>query len=262
MGKLNTHSPIYCMKDNWENWLNLRHTLDRMYLTSIFRRIPSDHVECDTLSETMLTRFTDAYICGTRWSWFRVCLSSTQKQDSLDQIVCATGYQGICTLCPELVSDHRDCPSNEIPVLSVASVHGCLRRLAHYTRYTRSIRCGASISDRRSNSPSKRLPSNIPLNRIWPCVVSGVSRWPSPRKVVVIRSGQPAREGQDIAPGTKKGLSRPSLEHCRHAMDGPKNPMSTWRGRNLTILVCWWLTTYWDIGGTTSEGRISCPGVG
>ena len=23
------------MKDNWENWLNLKHTLDRMYLTSI-----------------------------------------------------------------------------------------------------------------------------------------------------------------------------------------------------------------------------------
>ena len=28
MGMLNTHSPIYCMKDNWDNWLNLRHTLE------------------------------------------------------------------------------------------------------------------------------------------------------------------------------------------------------------------------------------------
>ena len=28
--KLNTHKPIYCIKDNWKNWLNLRHTLDRM----------------------------------------------------------------------------------------------------------------------------------------------------------------------------------------------------------------------------------------
>ena len=31
MGKLNTHS----MKDNWEYWLSLKPTLDRMYLTSI-----------------------------------------------------------------------------------------------------------------------------------------------------------------------------------------------------------------------------------
>ena len=30
MGKLKTHSPISCTKDNWENWLNLRYTLDRM----------------------------------------------------------------------------------------------------------------------------------------------------------------------------------------------------------------------------------------
>ena len=27
MGQLNTHSPIYCIKNNWENWLHLRHTL-------------------------------------------------------------------------------------------------------------------------------------------------------------------------------------------------------------------------------------------
>ena len=35
MGKLNTHSPIYCMEDDWENLPNLTHTRDRMYLTSI-----------------------------------------------------------------------------------------------------------------------------------------------------------------------------------------------------------------------------------
>ena len=35
MVKLNTHSPIYCMKDNWENWLHLRCTLDRMYLIGV-----------------------------------------------------------------------------------------------------------------------------------------------------------------------------------------------------------------------------------
>ena len=35
MGKLKTHRPIYCMKDDWENGLNLKHTLDRIYLTGI-----------------------------------------------------------------------------------------------------------------------------------------------------------------------------------------------------------------------------------
>ena len=35
MGKLNTHDPVYCMKDTWENWLILRHKLDRMYLINI-----------------------------------------------------------------------------------------------------------------------------------------------------------------------------------------------------------------------------------
>ena len=35
MGKLDTHNPIYCMKDDWDNWLNLRHTLNRMYMASI-----------------------------------------------------------------------------------------------------------------------------------------------------------------------------------------------------------------------------------
>ena len=51
MSKLNTHSPIYCMKYNWENLLNLRHTRDRMYLTSILElqyfkiRLHNDHSE-------------------------------------------------------------------------------------------------------------------------------------------------------------------------------------------------------------------------
>ena len=37
MGKLKTHSLIhvYSIEGNWENWLNLRHTLNRIYLTSI-----------------------------------------------------------------------------------------------------------------------------------------------------------------------------------------------------------------------------------
>ena len=35
MGKLKTHHPIYYLKDNWEKWLNVRHTLGRIYLTNI-----------------------------------------------------------------------------------------------------------------------------------------------------------------------------------------------------------------------------------
>ena len=35
LGKLKTHSPIYWMKDNCDNSLNLRHTLGSIYLTSI-----------------------------------------------------------------------------------------------------------------------------------------------------------------------------------------------------------------------------------
>ena len=31
MGKLKTHSPTYCIIDNWENMLNLTHTLDKLY---------------------------------------------------------------------------------------------------------------------------------------------------------------------------------------------------------------------------------------
>ena len=33
MGKLKTQGHPYCIKDNWENTLNLRHTLDGIYLT-------------------------------------------------------------------------------------------------------------------------------------------------------------------------------------------------------------------------------------
>ena len=35
MGKLKTHSLTYCIMDNWENMLNLTHTLDKIYLTNI-----------------------------------------------------------------------------------------------------------------------------------------------------------------------------------------------------------------------------------
>ena len=35
MGKLETHIPTFRMMDNWENMLNLTHTLDELYLTGI-----------------------------------------------------------------------------------------------------------------------------------------------------------------------------------------------------------------------------------
>ena len=35
IGKLKSHSPTYCIMDNWENMLNLTHTLDKIYLTGI-----------------------------------------------------------------------------------------------------------------------------------------------------------------------------------------------------------------------------------
>ena len=37
MGKLKTHNPTYCIMYNWENMLNLTHTLDKIYLTSMVR---------------------------------------------------------------------------------------------------------------------------------------------------------------------------------------------------------------------------------
>ena len=37
MGKLKTHSPTYCIMDNWENMLNLTRTLDKLYLTIKFQ---------------------------------------------------------------------------------------------------------------------------------------------------------------------------------------------------------------------------------
>ena len=35
MGKLKTHSPIYCVMNKWECMFNLTHTLDKIYLTGI-----------------------------------------------------------------------------------------------------------------------------------------------------------------------------------------------------------------------------------
>ena len=35
MGKLKTHSPTYCIMDNWVNMFNLTYTLDKLYLTGI-----------------------------------------------------------------------------------------------------------------------------------------------------------------------------------------------------------------------------------
>ena len=35
MDTLKTHSPIYCVMDNWGNMLNFTHTLEKIYLTGI-----------------------------------------------------------------------------------------------------------------------------------------------------------------------------------------------------------------------------------
>ena len=35
LGKLKTYSPIYWIMDNYENMLNLTHTLDKIYLADI-----------------------------------------------------------------------------------------------------------------------------------------------------------------------------------------------------------------------------------
>ena len=35
MGKLKTHSPAYCMMDNWENMLNVTRTIDRQFISSM-----------------------------------------------------------------------------------------------------------------------------------------------------------------------------------------------------------------------------------
>ena len=37
MGKLKTHSPTYCIMDNWENMPYLTRTLDKIYLTGILK---------------------------------------------------------------------------------------------------------------------------------------------------------------------------------------------------------------------------------
>ena len=34
IGKLETHSPIWCIETNWDNGLNLRHIFDNIYLSS------------------------------------------------------------------------------------------------------------------------------------------------------------------------------------------------------------------------------------
>ena len=56
MGKLKTLSPIYCIIDNWENMLNLTHTLDKIYLKvkigSGNGLVPSDNMPLPKLMVT------------------------------------------------------------------------------------------------------------------------------------------------------------------------------------------------------------------
>ena len=44
MGKLKARSPTYCIMDNWENMLNLTHTLDKWYLRHFISSMSSDEV--------------------------------------------------------------------------------------------------------------------------------------------------------------------------------------------------------------------------
>ena len=46
MGKLKTHSPIYCIIDNSENMLNRTHTLNKLYLTGILKSSMSSDKVC------------------------------------------------------------------------------------------------------------------------------------------------------------------------------------------------------------------------
>ena len=50
-GKLKTHSHTYCIMHNWENMLNLTHTLDKLYLTGILCSMSSDKV-CTMYKQT------------------------------------------------------------------------------------------------------------------------------------------------------------------------------------------------------------------
>ena len=44
MGKLKTHSPTYCIMDNWANMLNLTHAFDKLYLRHFISSMSSDKV--------------------------------------------------------------------------------------------------------------------------------------------------------------------------------------------------------------------------
>ena len=66
-GKVKTHSPIYCMKDDWKNKLNRRHTLDRIYMTGVL------YVQC---LHTCLQQWDDV-ICKQTTSTFRHIMTSS-----------------------------------------------------------------------------------------------------------------------------------------------------------------------------------------
>ena len=64
MDQLITCSPIYCTEDNGENWLHLRHTLDRIYLASIL------YVQYAMLCESDFTLWVQRVLS---WSVPSVC---------------------------------------------------------------------------------------------------------------------------------------------------------------------------------------------
>ena len=119
MGKLNTHSPIYCMKHNWENILNLRHTLVGMCLTNSLevqylqirhhedneemyyadKRIWPSHY---TIWYNILSFRISACPINTYDSGTGICEScpanagtATEASTSLQQCVCNDGFTGV-----------------------------------------------------------------------------------------------------------------------------------------------------------------------
>ena len=77
MGKLNTLSPIYCMKYSWENWLNLKHIINRMlYMYNHF--LSSIHVLSDTSAYVSCHWFRQGLLCSLHQAiitWWNVEIS-------------------------------------------------------------------------------------------------------------------------------------------------------------------------------------------
>ena len=81
-GKLKTHSPIYCVMDNWENMLNLTHILDKMYLTGKLKRIRifALIIPCTIIMETKSRYTQNVYAISDR-TWCNKHLRHTTTEN-------------------------------------------------------------------------------------------------------------------------------------------------------------------------------------